>query len=183
MNGGHRRQYCELICDPERCWYHCGGKKYELCLWPMPYPSLADAESEAQKLGRGHSFEDRQKVDGPGYIDTATHQGIIFAYDISSRVSFEDLTERYEGLLRHYKQKSSLDPVVVLGLKSDVSGNERQVSEEELASFAASRGCLPGECSARTGAGIDEVFSQIAEHVHAIRTRFEERGKKVGSLQ
>jgi hypothetical protein len=183
MHGGERLRYAEMMMMEEKCLYYCGGKIYDLDVFPKPYPALWDNESGLLNERTTQLLEERRRDDKPGYSGVRNHRSVVFAYDISSRASFEELMARYDDLLGYYNRVYSVSPVTILGLKADVSDNEREVSREELSSFAATHGCLPGECSARTGWGVDEVFSQVVEGVHAVRTRIEEGARSTPSVQ
>lgn len=167
--------------EVQKCFYYCGGKVYDLDVWRRPYPDLWDNESGLLNAVTMQLLEERRRDSQAGYSGVKNHRSVVFAYDVSSRASFEELMVRYDDLLGYYNQVSSASPVTILGLKADVSDNEREVSREELSSFAASHGCLSGECSARTGWGVDEVFSHIVESVHATRTRIEEGRRSTAS--
>lgn len=153
--------------------YHCGGKRYNLVALPMPYPSLGNTEGELKRENTQQYLKKRGQNNRPGYVNWREHRSLVFVYDISSRTSFETLTERFDDLLVRCTYMSSSSPVMILGLKADVSDDERQVSKDDLSSFAASRGCLFAECSAKTGSNVDEVFGLITEQVDIIRTAFE----------
>ena len=102
----------------------------------------------------------------------------MFAYDITSRASLDELTVRYDELLEYFLQLSPVSPVMILGLKLDLENSKREVPREALSTFAAGRGCLTGECSALTGQGVDEAFSEIIEGVHHSRVFIKERDGK-----
>lgn len=167
MHGGERLQYEKMMMTTQQCFYYCGGKVYDLDVWSKPYPDLWDNESGLLNARTMRLLDERRKGGRNGYIGVRKRQSVVFAYDISSRASFEELMRRYDDLFRYYNPVSSASPITILGLKADVRDNEREVSREELYSFAASHGCLSGECSARTGWGVDEVFSHIVESVHS----------------
>ncbi|OIW32944.1 ras-domain-containing protein [Coniochaeta ligniaria NRRL 30616] len=145
---------------------------------PRPYPPLGNTEGEVKRENTQQDLKNRGRNDRPGYLDPTGLRSLVFVYDISSRASFEELTERFDELLVRCNYLSSASPVMILGLKADVSDDERQVSKDDLSGFAASRGCLFAECSAKTGANVDEAFGLITEQVHISLTASEGRERK-----
>jgi Ras-related protein Rab-18 len=52
---------------------------------------------------------------------------------------------------------------MLLGNKSDM---ERKVPREEAVSFAVKNGFMFGECSAKTGNGVEEAFRKLSIEVY-----------------
>jgi hypothetical protein len=171
LRGGEREEWAMLMCDEPYVWYHCEGKRYNLVAVPnsKPYSSLGNTEGALKRENTRQDLKKRGQNDRPGYVNSTGYRSLVFVYDISSRASFEELTERFDDLLVRCNHVSSSSPVMILGLKADVSDDVRQVSTDDLSGFAASRGCLFAECSAKTGSNVDEVFCLITEQVHIVR--------------
>ena len=56
--------------------------------------------------------------------------------------------------------------IVIFGNKSDIEKNQRQVSSEEIEQYMKQKNLIYFETSAKTGKGIDEGFSYIANEVY-----------------
>ncbi|KAH8903526.1 ras-domain-containing protein [Coniochaeta sp. PMI_546] len=179
MRGGEREEWVMLMCDEPYVWYHCEGKRYNLVAVPnsKPYSSPGNNASALKRENTRQDLKKRAQNDRSG-LNSTGYRRLVFVYDISSKASFEELTERFDDLLVRCNHVSSSSPVMILGLKADVSDDVRQVSKDDLRDFAASRGCLFAECSAKTGSNVDEVFCLITEQVHIVRTASEGREHK-----
>jgi hypothetical protein len=53
--------------------------------------------------------------------------------------------------------------IFLVGNKNDVSEDEKRVTTATAESFAREKNLLFGECSAKTGDGIEKVFNIIVE--------------------
>lgn len=173
-NGGQRRYWDEYMMVQTRVPYFFGGKIYDLDVFANPYPPVANPQDGLQNAKGKKLPGGRKKHDNPGYAGPRRHQSVVFAYDITSRVTFDELVSRFDHLVAHYSQGYSASPIVILGLKSDLE-DKREVSRTELSHFATSHGCLSGECSAVSGLGVDEIFSELTETVHFLRKAVEEK--------
>ena len=80
-------------------------------------------------------------------------------YDITDRASFAQIETYWLKQLRQYAMPNIV--IALAGNKADME-SKREVSQDEVAAFAASEGLLHWETSARTGAGVDELFSAVA---------------------
>eukprot|EP01133_Synstelium_polycarpum_P016333 gene16333-19429_t len=87
-------------------------------------------------------------------------QGIILAYDSSSKESFERAVSKWWQELRRYASLNT--PVVVSGCKSDL---DKQVSTEMLSSWCNHNKVVGVECSSLSGDNIDEVFAAITQKI------------------
>lgn len=79
-------------------------------------------------------------------------------YDTTSPESFEK-AKYWIGELQ--KNESSRPVMVLVGNKTDLA-EERQVTEEEARAFADSQNMLFVEASAKTGAGVSDIFESVA---------------------
>merc|ERR1712023_9359 len=86
-------------------------------------------------------------------------QGIIFAYDVSRRETFESLTDVWMREVDMYSTVSSAVKMVVAN-KVDLEA-QREVSYEEGAAFARSNGCLFVETSAKTNIAVGQAFEEL----------------------
>lgn len=97
----------------------------------------------------------------PSYIRDAAVAVIV--YDIGNRNSFESA----EKWLRDVREERSVEGevvIVLIGNKSDLGQDQRQVSMEEGQAKASQLGItLFMETSARTGANVKQLFTQIAQ--------------------
>jgi GTPase SAR1 family protein len=85
--------------------------------------------------------------------------GVILAYDPQSRESWEQVSHIHQRFQRRFAKRESLPfQVLVLGLKADVEDGQRQVTREEGEHFSTLHAYRFAECSARSGAGVREVF-------------------------
>ena len=82
----------------------------------------------------------------------------LIVYDITKRVSFENLSDWIEDC-KNSSPKTVF--MVLVGNKCDLQQN-REVSEEEGREFAEKNGMLFFETSAKTGQNVEEVFKQSA---------------------
>ena len=103
-----------------------------------------------------------------------TVEGLVLAYSIASRESFNNL----EVWLKQLKDIADLSkkPIIIVGNKKDLE-EERQVKYEEGQKYASDHGYHFYETSARTGENVKEAFYDIFEQLY---TLFEDEitGKK-----
>lgn len=93
---------------------------------------------------------------------------IVIVYDISSRVSFERLTEYWIPFIRRnlrLGEDEAMPMLYLLGNKSDLGNKLRQVSKSEGEEFAKEHGMGFQESSAKTGDGSSTILTQISKHV------------------
>lgn len=84
----------------------------------------------------------------------------VLCFDITKQESFKSLELWVEELVE--KGPSNLITVLV-GTKSDLA-DSREVSQEEAESFASRNSmAFYSECSAKTGIGVNNIFTKIAE--------------------
>lgn len=86
----------------------------------------------------------------PSYIQDSKVAVIVF--DVTSRKSFEAVSNLVDLMIRQDEKK----PIILVGNKIEAPG--RIVSSEEAQEFAQNRGLSYHEVSAKTGAGVRELF-------------------------
>ncbi|KAI5999230.1 small GTPase superfamily [Pisolithus albus] len=82
-------------------------------------------------------------------------------YDITDRTSFDTLQDWLTEIDSHVP---STVPKIVVGNKSDQE-HSRKVSTSDGESFAAHNGALFREASAKTSAGVAEVFEDLVKKI------------------
>ena len=89
---------------------------------------------------------------------------VILVYSIDDVNSFKAL----DLWLRKLNETSDLTkkPIIIIGNKSDVEENQRQVTEIEGRQYAESKGYHFYETSAKTGANVKEAFNDIFEQLY-----------------
>lgn len=101
--------------------------------------------------------QERYKSLAPMYYRNAN--AAIVVYDITQESSLE----RAKSWIKELQRQASQDIVIALaGNKVDLD-NERQVSKDIATTFANEENLLFFEVSAKTGEGIKEIFTKIAE--------------------
>eukprot|EP00004_Rigifila_ramosa_P020789 TRINITY_DN5436_c0_g1_i3.p2 TRINITY_DN5436_c0_g1~~TRINITY_DN5436_c0_g1_i3.p2 ORF type:complete len:118 (+),score=21.74 TRINITY_DN5436_c0_g1_i3:225-578(+) len=88
------------------------------------------------------------------YRDT---QAVAVVYDITNSASFANITE-WLGEISRYAPEGT--PVILLGNKSDLG--QRAVPYSTAKDFADAHKCQITEVSAKSGAGLEEVFTELA---------------------
>ena len=102
---------------------------------------------------------------------TRTSQGIILAFDLTDKYSFENLTIWLEGIKNY---NSNNKPIVLFGNKSDCK-EERKVSEEEARKFVKEKGLINYfENSYKENINIKEGFFEISNHIYINDPSFKE---------
>ena len=81
----------------------------------------------------------------------------VVVYDVSNRASFEQVHSWVEKV----KAEKDKPLIFLVGNKKDLE-NERKVSSDEGKTMAEKNGCHFMEVSAKTGAGVTELFNEIA---------------------
>ena len=89
---------------------------------------------------------------------------VILVYSINDRNSFKAL----DLWLRKLNETSDLTkkPIIIIGNKSDVEENQREVTTQEGKNYADSKGYHFYETSAKTGVNVREAFSDIFEQLY-----------------
>ncbi|KAI9472027.1 MAG: small GTPase superfamily, partial [Benjaminiella poitrasii] len=92
-------------------------------------------------------------------------QGFLLVFSITSSITFQDLREIREQILK-VKQGDSNVPMVLVGNKCDLQ-NERRVSIEEARRLSERWGNIPFyETSARFRVNVDEVFYDLVKQIN-----------------
>lgn len=92
--------------------------------------------------------------------------GAVIVYDITNKQSFEDVDNTRIGWLKQFGRSCPDGIAVLVGNKADLA-DKRQVSKEEAAAFAASKGMRHFEVSAKLGDSVPAVFEQLAKDIVA----------------
>ena len=111
----------------------------------------------------------------------AEMQGAIFAYDLTSRASFEAIKQLLEVILRIVSQPPCTPPpdgkipavyrIALVGLKSDLANDQRQVTMEEGKELQERFGLLGFyEASSKMGIGVNEPFLEIIRNLNKSRS-------------
>jgi Ras-related protein Rab-5C len=83
----------------------------------------------------------------------------VVVYDITNQDSFATA----QKWVRELKQRGSPDVLIALtGNKVDLE-SQRSVNRAEASTWADANGCLHFEASARSGAGVQDLFRTVAE--------------------
>ena len=95
-----------------------------------------------------------------------TSDAVILVYSISDRKSFDAL----DKWLTKINEASDISkkPIIIIGNKSDLGEDKREVTYEEGENFAKSKGYNFYETSAKTGSNIHEAFNDIFEQLYKI---------------
>ncbi|KAI8828151.1 ras family-domain-containing protein [Chytriomyces cf. hyalinus JEL632] len=104
-------------------------------------------------------------------------QGVILIYDVTQRASFEHLSTWF-----HELETNSSNPRVVkmiVGNKIDME-SMRQISPKEGEAFAEKMGALFIETSAKTRAGVEDAFVEVARKIIETPELYQ---KKFGGLR
>jgi small GTP-binding protein len=107
--------------------------------------------------------------------------GYVLVYAVNQRSSFEILKTINEKILNAHG--SDKVPRVLVGNKIDLPVGDRQVSVAEATALAEEWSAPLVECSARTRAGVDDVFDKLVVEIMKHDGTWEgERKKKLCSL-
>jgi len=94
-------------------------------------------------------------------------EGFILVYTITSRLSFDEIQNLKDQVLR-VKDRPKV-PFVLVGNKCDLE-KDRQVATQEGSSLAASFGAPFYESSAKTRVNVDEIFHAIVREIRKDRS-------------
>ncbi|CAL8462221.1 g1752 [Coccomyxa elongata] len=86
-------------------------------------------------------------------------QGIVFAYDVTRRETFESIEDIW---MREVDMYSTVDNAVKMVVANKVDKEaEREVSRAEGAAFARKHGCLFVETSAKINVAVGQAFEEL----------------------
>ncbi|KAG6328522.1 hypothetical protein ID866_10568 [Astraeus odoratus] len=88
-------------------------------------------------------------------------QGIILVYDVANRETFDALPKWFTEIDTYV---SATVPKIIVGNKLDKE-HSRQVPTSDGAAFAARKGALFLEASAKTSVGVSEVFEDLVKRI------------------
>lgn len=91
-----------------------------------------------------------------------TGEGFLLVYSITSRTSFEEITQFQQQILR-VKDKDYF-PLIIVGNKCDLE-TERQVSKDEGQILARQFNCRFIETSAKARINVDEAFYNLVREI------------------
>ncbi|KAK9821954.1 hypothetical protein WJX81_002268 [Elliptochloris bilobata] len=90
-------------------------------------------------------------------------QGIVFAYDVTRRETFESIADIW---MREVDMYSTVDNAVKMVVANKVDKQtEREVSRDEGAAFARKHGCLFVETSAKANVAVGQAFEELVRKV------------------
>lgn len=109
-------------------------------------------------------------------------QGCVLVYDVTSRKSFDDLSDWKDIFEEQLDLEDPASfPFVVVGNKSDLPAADHQVTEEEAVAWAAENHCLKHYlCSAKEMTNVKEM---ILDTVEAALARQKEHDTKVDTTE
>jgi GTPase SAR1 family protein len=82
-------------------------------------------------------------------------QGVIYAYDVTRRETFESIQQTW---MKEVESSSTIEKAVKMVVATKVDrDSEREVSRQEGAMFAKSKGCLFVETSAKANTAVTQV--------------------------
>ena len=90
-------------------------------------------------------------------------QGFLLIYSLLNRQTFTDLKPMRDQILR--VKNSDTVPMILVGNKSDMFFDEREVSASEAKLLAEEWGCPHFETSAKTNSNVDEMFAEIVRRM------------------
>lgn len=91
----------------------------------------------------------------------------IIVYDVTNRTSFENVESWLNDVMQGGGDGNPNLGLVLVGNKKDLTGEERQVTEEEGQSFADLKGFhLFFETSAKSRENVDKLWISAAEHFY-----------------
>lgn len=91
-------------------------------------------------------------------------RGIVLAFDLTDRVSFNNLEKNLDEAKRSARSESTPE-IILVGTKSDLVGKRPIIPDEEIKEWANSRGYQYIETSAKNNLNVEKVFSQIAAQI------------------
>jgi len=107
----------------------------------------------------------QERFQGLGSAFFRGSDGVLFVFDVTRRETFDELERWKQTFLIQIGQEGNHNfPIVIVANKVD-RADERQVSNDEVESWARNQGLPLIETSAKSGQNVDEAFQQIARVV------------------
>ena len=119
--------------------------------------------------------QERYKALTQGFFRNA--QGIMIVYDISSKISFNNLKYWIESIENNVKMENKNIPSIIIGNKVDIL--EREVDIIEGENFAKNKNINYFEVSAKTGQGINEAIKFLIQKVIDINDNNEKEDENI----
>ena len=103
-----------------------------------------------------------------GYFRNAN--GCIVVYDVNNRLSFKSTQfwiDQFESGSKVYDSSCPIKPILVLGNKTDMDVKYKQISKEELESFAEDHSVMIDEVSAKKNSGrqVHRAIDMLVENL------------------
>ena len=115
----------------------------------------------------------QERFRSAGFRSIRSVQGIALVFDFTNKQSFKNI----EVWLDEIRDNLDNPCIVLLGNKIDIEKKKWQVTQEEVNKFAQEKKFNFYPTSAKTGEGINEAFTYIANLIY---TKFE--GKKTNNI-
>jgi len=107
----------------------------------------------------------QERFQGLGSAFFRGSDGVLFVFDVTRKETFNELERWKQTFLIQIGQEGNNDfPVVIVANKVD-RADERQVSKEEMETWASNQGVPIIETSAKSGENVEEAFQKIARVV------------------
>ena len=103
-----------------------------------------------------------ERFKSTAYKSIRSVQGIIIVFDLTYRKTFNNI----ESYIEDIKENFNNQVIVLFGNKADIEANHKEVSREEVEQYVKEKNLIYFETSAKTGRGIDEGFSYIANEIY-----------------
>lgn len=115
--------------------------------------------------------QERYRALAPNYYRGA--QGALIAYDITDRNSFDKVV----SWIKELKVQANKDIVIVVaGNKCDME-RDRQINKSDALEFCRKLNIRHFDTSAKSGAGVEEIFSELAQLMYAVNGNTSEPGR------
>jgi len=90
--------------------------------------------------------------------------GALLVYDVSRRATYQNLGTWLADARRHLTNPNTI--IMLVGNKSDLPADQREVTYEEAAKFSEENGLIFIETSAKTGDNVEESFLRTARKIY-----------------
>jgi small GTP-binding protein len=85
---------------------------------------------------------------------------VVLVFDLCSRPTFESLDQWIDLT----NEVITCPPIVLMGNKSDIDPENREVTDAEVRDWANFRGAIYHEVSAKSGDGVSDAFKSVARY-------------------